>query len=90
MHVAPVDPHGPGASLVQRTVELAAKRGFRLEVEEDRGGISFPNFIADHAKTPVVDGLGPTGDGMHIRGEFLDLDSLRRRVVLLADLLATL
>lgn len=89
-HVAPVDPHGPGAPLVQRTVELAAKRGFPLEVEEDRGGISFPNFIADPAKTPVVDGLGPTGEGMHIRGEFLNLDSLGRRVILLADLLATL
>jgi glutamate carboxypeptidase len=90
MHVAPVDPHGPGASLVQRTVELAAKRGFQLEVEDDRGGISFPNFIADPATIPVVDGLGPTGDGMHIRGEFLNLDSLGRRVILLADLLATL
>lgn len=90
MHVSPVDPHGPGAALVQRTVELAAKRGFRLEVEDDRGGISFPNFIADPADTPVIDGLGPTGDGMHVRGEFLNLDSLQRRVVLLADLLATL
>jgi glutamate carboxypeptidase len=90
MHVAPVDPHGPGASLVERTVGLAAKRGLQLEVEEDRGGVSFPNFIADPAKTPVVDGMGPTGDGMHIRGEFLNLDSLGPRILLLADLLATL
>lgn len=90
MHVAPVDPNGPGAALVQRTVALAAKRGLHLEIEEDRGGVSFPNFIADPAKTPVVDGLGPTGDGMHIRGEFLNLDSLGPRILLLADLLATL
>jgi glutamate carboxypeptidase len=90
MHVAPVDPDGPGAALVKRTVELAGKRGLHLEVEDDRGGISFPNFIADPAKTPVVDGLGPTGDGMHIRGEFLNLDSLGPRILLLADLLATL
>jgi glutamate carboxypeptidase len=90
MHVAPVDPQGPGASLIQRTVDLAAKRGLHLEIEEDRGGVSFPNFIADPAKTPVVDGLGPTGDGMHIRGEFLNLDSLGPRILLLADLLATL
>jgi glutamate carboxypeptidase len=90
MHVAPVDPNGPGADLIQRTVALAAKRGLNLEVEEDRGGVSFPNFIADPAKTPVVDGLGPTGDGMHIRGEFLNLDSLGPRILLLADLLATL
>ncbi|MCA1733678.1 MAG: M20/M25/M40 family metallo-hydrolase, partial [Acidobacteria bacterium] len=90
MHIAPVDPHGPGAPLVHRTVEIAARRGFHLEVEEDRGGISFPNFIADPARTPVIDGLGPTGDGMHIRGEHLSLDSLDHRIVLLADLLPTL
>jgi glutamate carboxypeptidase len=90
MQVAPVDPDGPGAALIQRTVELAAKRGLHLEVEEDRGGVSFPNFVAEPSKTPVVDGLGPTGDGMHIRGEFLNLDSLGPRILLLADLLATL
>ncbi|MEO8382029.1 MAG: M20/M25/M40 family metallo-hydrolase [Acidobacteriota bacterium] len=90
MRVAPVDPHGPGAALVQRTVDLAAKRGLHLEVEDDRGGISFPNFIATPESTPVVDGLGPTGDGMHVRGEYLNLDSLGPRIVLLADLLATL
>lgn len=90
IRIAPVDPHGPGAPLIQRTVDLAAKRGFHLEVEEDRGGVSFPNFIADPANTPVIDGLGPTGDGMHVRGEYLSLDSLARRIVLLADLLPTL
>jgi glutamate carboxypeptidase len=88
--IAPVDPHGPGAALVQRAVELAAARGFHLEVEEDRGGVSFPNFLAEPGKVPVVDGLGPTGDGMHVRGEYLNLDSLGHRIVLLADLLATL
>lgn len=90
MTVPPVDPHGPGAPFIKRTVELAAKRGFHLEVEENRGGISFPNFLADPVNTPVIDGLGPTGDGMHIRGEYLNLDSLRKRVVLLADVLAGL
>jgi len=88
--IAPVDPHGPGAPLVQRAVELAAARGFHLEVEEDRGGVSFPNFLAEPGKVPVVDGLGPTGDGMHVRGEYLNIDSLEHRIVLLADLLASL
>jgi glutamate carboxypeptidase len=90
MQIAPVDPNGPGAPLIGRTVELAARRGFHLEIEEDRGGVSFPNFIADPSRTPVIDGLGPTGDGMHVRGEHLNLDSLARRIVLLADLLPTL
>jgi len=88
--VPPVDPHGPGEALVRRAVELAAARGFRLEVEVDRGGISFPNYMADTTGVPVVDGLGPVGEGMHTRDEWLDLRSLDRRIVLLADLLATM
>ncbi len=90
MSVPPVDPRGPGAALVERAVALAAARGFRLEVETDRGGISFPNYLIDPARVPVVDGLGPVGDGMHTRAEWLDLASLERRAVLLADLLASL
>jgi glutamate carboxypeptidase len=88
--VPPVDPRGPGAELVARTVTLAAARGFRLEVETDRGGISFPNYLTDPSQVPVIDGLGPVGDGMHTREEWLDLDSFARRVPLLADLLASL
>jgi len=90
-HTAPpVDPNGPGRPLAQRVVELAAARGWPLVMDDDRGGISFPNFITDPARVPVIDGLGPVGDGMHTREEFLDLRSLERRIVLLADLLATL
>jgi glutamate carboxypeptidase len=88
--VPPVDPHGPGAPIVERVVGLAAARGWQLEVEDDRGGISFPNYVADPTKVPIVDGLGPVGDGMHTRDEYLDLASFERRIVLLADLLATL
>jgi acetylornithine deacetylase/succinyl-diaminopimelate desuccinylase-like protein len=73
-----------------RAVELAARRGWTLEVEADRGGISFPNYLPEPEKLAVVDGLGPVGDGMHVRDEFLDLRSLDRRAVLLADLLSTL
>jgi len=85
-----VDPHGPGAALARRVVELAAARGLRLEIEEDRGGVSFPNFLADPGRIPVVDGLGPVGDGMHTRDEWLNLESLERRIVLFADVLAAL
>jgi glutamate carboxypeptidase len=90
LRVPPVDSRGANAEMVRRTVELAAKRGLRLSVEEDRGGISFPNYLADPGKVPVIDGLGPVGVGMHTREEALDLRSLARRIVLLADLLATL
>lgn len=90
MSVPPVDPNGPGAPVVRRVMQLAADRGWRLEVEDDRGGISFPNYVADPAKVAIVDGLGPVGDGMHTREEHLDMRSFERRIVLLADLLASL
>jgi glutamate carboxypeptidase len=90
MSVPPVDPNGPGAPVVQRVIGLAAEQGWRLEVEDDRGGISFPNYIADPSKVAIVDGLGPVGDGMHTREEHLDLRSFERRIVLLADILDAL
>jgi glutamate carboxypeptidase len=86
--VPPVDPHGPQRSWCERAVSLAASRGWTLEVEDDRGGISFPNFLPDPGRVPVLDGLGPVGGGMHTREEFLDLTSLARRIALLADLFA--
>jgi glutamate carboxypeptidase len=86
----PVMPRGTGAQLVERALALAAQRGWTLHVERDRGGISFPNYLDGDADLPVLDGLGPVGRGMHTREEHLDLRSLQRRIVLLADLLATL
>ena len=86
--VAPLDPAGPGKAWAQRAVQLAAERGWSLEVEQDRGGISFPNFMPDPSRLPILDGLGPVGGGMHTRDEFIDLGSLDRRITLLADLLA--
>lgn len=85
--IPPVDPHGPQRAWGERAVALAAARGWTLEVEDERGGISFPNFLEDPGRIPVLDGLGPVGGGMHTREEFVDLRSLRRRIVLLADLL---
>jgi len=86
--IPPVDPHSPHRGWCERAVAFAADRGWRLQIEEERGGISFPNFLSDPSRIPVLDGLGPVGGGMHTRDEFVDLRSLRRRIVLLADLLA--
>ncbi len=85
--IPPVDPGGPQRDWCERAVALAAARGWRLEVERERGGISFPNFLPDPGRLPVLDGLGPIGGGMHTRDEFVDLRSFARRIVLLADLL---
>ncbi len=86
--VQPVDPHGPGRRASKAAVEIAERAGWRLEIEEDRGGISFSNFLPDPSAIPILDGLGPVGDGMHTREEFMELQSLDRRIALLADLLA--
>ncbi len=88
LFISPVDPRGPHCGICQRAVALAADRGWRLEIEEERGGISFPNFLPDPDRIPVLDGLGPIGGGMHTREEYVELRSLRRRIVLLADLMA--
>jgi glutamate carboxypeptidase len=85
--IPPVDPHGPCRPWCSRAVAMAAARGWTLEVEEERGGISFPNFLPNPGQIPVLDGLGPVGGGMHTREEFVDLLSFERRIVLLADLL---
>ena len=87
-YIPPVDPYGPQTAWTRRAVDLAADRGWTLEIETERGGISFPNFLPDPRKIPVLDGLGPVGGGMHTREEYVDLRSLARRIVLLADLLA--
>ncbi len=71
-----------------RAAAAAAARAWRLELEEDRGGISFPNFLPPGSGIPVLDGLGPVGGGMHTRDEHVLIGSLRRRIRLLADLLA--
>ncbi|MEO8195561.1 MAG: hypothetical protein ABI689_02440, partial [Thermoanaerobaculia bacterium] len=85
--IAPVDPAGLQGSHAARAVALAAAAGWELVREDDRGGISFPNFLADSGRIPVLDGLGPVGGGMHTREEHVELLSLARRIRLLADLL---
>jgi len=86
-HIPPVDPDGPQASWGRKAVDLAEDRGWHLDIERERGGISFPNFLPDPGRIPILDGLGPVGGGMHTREEWMSLTSLKRRIVLLADLL---
>lgn len=86
--VPPLDPDGPGRPWAERAVAAAAAAGWQLVAETDRGGISFPNFLPDPGALPILDGLGPVGDGMHTPDEYVELASLDRRITLLADLLA--
>jgi glutamate carboxypeptidase len=85
--ILPMPPSGAGRGLAEQLVGAAADDGWRLELETDRGGVSFANFLPDPAAVPVLDGLGPVGSGMHTRDEYVSLVSLRRRIGLLAHLL---
>ncbi len=85
--VPPLVPHPDGTRWAEQAVALAAAADWELEIETSRGGLSFPNFLPDPGGLPVLDGLGPAGDGLHTRGEFVDLTSVARRIGLLAALL---
>lgn len=86
--IPPLEPHPRGRQWAERAVQLARHAGWHLEVESSRGGLSFPNVLPDPAAVPVLDGLGPVGDGLHTRDEYVDLRSVARRIGLLAALLA--
>ncbi|RMH16104.1 MAG: M20/M25/M40 family metallo-hydrolase [Acidobacteria bacterium] len=86
--IPPLEPSAASRAWVGTAAGLARRHGFELEAEEDRRGLSFPNFLPDPSAIPILDGLGPAGGGAHTREEWVDLVSLERRVALLADLLA--
>jgi glutamate carboxypeptidase len=88
--ILPATPSTAGAELADGLVESAARDGWRLELESERGGVSFPNFLPDPSAVPVLDGLGPVGGGMHTRDEYVSLASLGRRIRLIAHLLEVL
>jgi glutamate carboxypeptidase len=66
--------------------ELAGRLGFELS-EGAAGGTSDANLVAPLG-VPVLDGLGPEGDGAHALHENVEVDSLVERTALLAAILA--
>ena len=86
-HIPPVTVSASGQELADHLVAAAKAAGWRLELEGNRGGVSFPNFLPNPAAATIIDGLGPVGGGMHTRDEFLDLESLERRIALIAEAL---
>lgn len=69
----------------ERSSAIATSLGIRL-AEGAAGGGSDANFVAALG-CPVLDGLGPVGDGAHSPGEFIEVGSLAPRAALLAALL---
>ena len=86
-HIAPMTVSKTGRALAAHLVSAAGELGWHLELEDNRGGVSFPNFLPDPAALSVIDGLGPVGGGMHTREEYLEIESLRRRIALIAEAL---
>lgn len=74
------------AAAARRAQELAHLLGFELG-EGPAGGTSDANFVAPLG-VPVLDGLGPEGDGAHAVHEHIRVDSLVERTALIALLLA--
>jgi glutamate carboxypeptidase len=64
---------------------IAAKSGLEIKAG-GTGGASDANFVAPLG-IPVLDGLGPAGDGEHSEREFIFKDSLVERARLLEALL---
>jgi glutamate carboxypeptidase len=75
-------------ALYEHARGLAREIGLNLERDEQAGG-SDGNFIAALGK-PVLDGLGPDGDGAHAEYEHVLVDNLAPRAALIARLIETL
>ena len=73
------------AAAAERAGELARLLGFELG-EGHAGGTSDANLVAPLG-IPVLDGLGPEGDGAHALHEHVLIDSLVERTALIALLL---
>jgi glutamate carboxypeptidase len=73
------------AAAFQKACEIARALGLEL-TEGSTGGGSDANFVAPLG-LPVLDGLGPVGDGAHSEREFVRVDSLVERSALLAALM---
>lgn len=74
--------------LYQHARKIAACLGFDLG-EKSVGGASDGNFVAA-LNVPVLDGLGPDGDGAHAAHEHILVSDVTRRGALVAGLIATL
>ena len=84
----PMRPTDESMAMFDLIVRLGEALGEPI-VEEKRGGLSDGNWVA-HEGCPVIDGLGPRGDGDFTPDEFIYTESLFQRVELVATLLPEL
>lgn len=84
----PLERTGDVVRLYHHARKIAASIGFELG-EQSVGGASDGNFVAAF-NVPVLDGLGPDGDGAHAAHEHILISDIARRGALLAGLIASL
>lgn len=75
-------------ALYEKARSMAASFGYDLG-ESQVGGGSDGNFVGALG-IPVLDGLGPAGDGAHTLDEYVMVDDLAKRATLLTLLLSSL
>lgn len=81
--------HGPdSAALFRKAVRIAGRMG--MELKGGRTGGGSDASIAAQEGVPVLDGLGPDGDGIHAEHEHMLIPSLIERTALLTELLLRL
>jgi glutamate carboxypeptidase len=81
----PMPSDGLMRSTFEKAQSIAASLGINLKAS-GTGGASDANFVAPLG-IPVLDGLGPIGDGEHSEREFIFADSLSERANLLVALM---
>jgi len=81
----PMASDGLMRSTFEKAQSIAARIGIKL-IASGTGGASDANFVAPLG-IPVLDGLGPIGDGEHSEREFIFADSLSERANLLVALM---
>jgi glutamate carboxypeptidase len=85
----PLEPTPESLQILEVATAVARRLGRPAFEGGATGGASDGNLLAA-AGCPVLDGLGPDGDGAHTHREHILLDDFAWRVAFLADLLAEL
>lgn len=75
------------ASTFHKVQAIGARLGLQFG-EGSTGGGSDANYVAPLG-IPVMDGLGPIGEGAHSEREYVQIESLPERAALLAALITS-
>ena len=80
----PMEKSEKSTALLDRIIKIASSLG--IQIETGRTGGSSDGAAAADLGLPVIDGLGPDGDGIHAENEHLLIPSLIGRTALLTEL----